>query len=173
MALASDDPNVIYGNFSVIFNACFNKYFPLATKRIKSNHFNKPNITPDFKSKIREKNKLAKIYAKHPITYGEEYHRLRNQVTLAIRTAKANYMKDKLEQHSGNSKKTWQIINSALGGQIYSKLRDTFIQDNFKLNRSDVIAEHFNSYFINAGKHLAEKSLTYKSSLFRTPSKLK
>lgn len=148
----------------IIFSACFNKYFPLITKYIKPNHLSKPYITPEIKAKIKEKNKLARKYAKQPITYGEEFRRLRNQVTQAIRTAKGNYIKNKLEEHSGNIKKTWQILNSVLGRQTKCKLSDTYTHDNVKLNRPDHIAENFNSYFINVGKSLAENIVNTNTS---------
>ena len=105
LTYVSDDASVAYTNFAMIFNALFGKHFPLKSKTFNSNHEFKPYITPDIKNLIKEKNKLARKYAKRPITYGERFRRLRNQVTLAIRTAKANYNKARLEQNSGNSKK--------------------------------------------------------------------
>ncbi len=78
-----------------IFTALFNKFFPIITKRIKVNHLHKPYITPEIREMIKEKNKLARKHALKPITFGERYHRLRNKVTQAIRTAKGNYYRKK------------------------------------------------------------------------------
>lgn len=153
LVYASNNPDVIYCNFMMIFAACFNKYFPLIEKYVRSDHLNKPYITPEIKSQIKEKNKLARKYANKPITYGEEYRRLRNTVSHLVTTARDNYNKSKLEESSGKSKKIWNIINSVLG-RINTKVSDTFIHNNNVVNKPSSIAEHFNSYFINVRKEL-------------------
>ena len=80
---------IAYKNFELIFGSLYNRYFPLVTKKFKPNSNNKPYISSQIKDKIRYKNKLAKLYAKYPITYGKEYHRLRNKVTNLTRQIKS------------------------------------------------------------------------------------
>ena len=55
LAYASSNPNVIYDNFVNIFNACFNKFFPVNVKQIKRKSYAKPYITGEIKSMIAEK----------------------------------------------------------------------------------------------------------------------
>lgn len=139
-----------------IFLALFNKYFPLIIKHLRADHYNKPYITPEIKQMIREKNILARRCAEKPITFGGEYRRVRNQVTQTIRNAKGNYYKRKLEEGAGNSKKVWKVINSVLGKHKNKQLNDNFIHNNNEINDPQIIADQFNSYFINVGKNLAE-----------------
>ena len=153
---SSIDPNVAYSNFMMIFTACFDKHFPLITKHINDKDVDKPYITQDIKALKIEKNKLARKYAKKPITFGEEYRNLRNRVTQSIRNAKNNYFKNKLNQCSGNSRKVWKIINMILGRHKHSKLSETFKHNDVELNSPNDIAEHFNDYFIDVGRTLAE-----------------
>ena len=152
----SNDPNVIYSNFMIIFTALFTKFFPVITKRIKLNHLHKPYITPEIQEMISEKNKLARKFALRPITFGERYHRLRNQVTQTLRTAKGNHYKRKLEEGAGDCKKAWNVINTVLGREKNNNLSDTFLHNNIEISESDIIADQFNSYFVNVGKTLAE-----------------
>lgn len=56
LACASSDPNTI-------FHACFNKCFPQVTIKTKEKWLNKPYITQDIRSLIKEKNKLQKKFA--------------------------------------------------------------------------------------------------------------
>ena len=100
-----DNPDVAYENFSCILNNIFNNNFPIITKHKYVKPFDKPYIDFELKNLIKQKNKLQKKYAKHPITYANEYKQLRNKVTGLTRKAKARYFKDKLNSSSGNSKK--------------------------------------------------------------------
>ena len=67
---------------------------------------NKPYITADIKQMMKERDKMQRKYARKPITHGEAYRRIRNMVCNAIKSAKANYYKNKLKGSSGDSKKT-------------------------------------------------------------------
>ena len=137
---------------------CSENTFLWKSKTFSSNHEFKPYITPDLEDLIKEKTKLARKYAKRPITYGERFRRLRNKVTLAIRTAKANYNKARLEQNSGNSKKTWNIINSVLHRKTNNNLSNIYVNNNTELRAPHDIANQFNSYFINIGAQLADNT---------------
>ena len=89
IVLASENPNVAYNNFSTIFNASFNKYFPVKIKHIKVKSLEKPYITAQIKELIAEKNRLQRKFSKWPITYGNQFRRVRNELTRIIRNAKS------------------------------------------------------------------------------------
>ena len=63
---------------------------------------------------IKEKNRLQKLAAKWPISYGPSYRKIRNKVTESIRIAKNKYFKDRLLGCSGDSKNTWKVINDVM-----------------------------------------------------------
>ena len=56
----------------------------------------KPYLTREIKALIKEKHRLQRLFNRRPLTYGNEFRRLRNQVNLVIRNAEANYFKSKL-----------------------------------------------------------------------------
>ena len=156
LVLSSINPNVILENFYSIFNALFNKHFPLEpVKHTKSND-NKPYITNEIKSLIKEKHKLQRKYAKYPVTYGEQFRQLRNRVTQKIRVAEANYYKSLLDNNKGNSKKTWQAINTILRRNKTNKSPETLNTDIGSLTASKDIANHFNKFFTEIGPRLSE-----------------
>ena len=106
---------------------------------------------------IKEKNKTAKHHSKHPITYGETYKRLRNNVTNEIRNAKRIYFKDKFEQSTGNPKKTWKVINEVLKRKSKNKTCDEFIINDDITSDPSIIVDRFNEYFSTIGTELANK----------------
>ena len=113
---------------------------------MKTKSIAKPYITVELKNLIKEKHKLQRKYAKYPITYGDAFRNIRNQVTTAIRNAKSNYYKNKLKENSVHSRKTWQILNMVLNR------RPNELSNDFKINgeqTSDplVIANGFNDHF--------------------------
>ena len=63
---------------------------------------------------IIAKNKLQRKYARKPLTYGNAYREIRNRVTQAIRVARGNYYREKLQLFQNDANKTWNIINSIL-----------------------------------------------------------
>ena len=157
LVYASQDANVCYRNFILIFLNCFNKCFPLEEKTyIKSHH--KPYITPEIRTLITQKNKLQRKYAKKPITYGEQYRQLRNKITQKIREAKGNYYKRQLQQCEGNVKKIWTIINSILSRKESSPSNEkSFKVNNSLISGPSEIANQFNKYFVEIGSKLASQ----------------
>jgi len=121
------------------------------TKLVKEKSLAKPYITSDIKAMIREKNRLQRKYAKHPVTFAESFKKLRNKLTLTIRKAKAEYYKNKFEQSSGDSKKTWNIINNILSRSKNNRPLSMMINGH-ESSDSTEIANSFNSYFANIAK---------------------
>ena len=154
---SSTNPSVIYSNFMSILVPCFNRYFPVITKEKNAKHLNKPYITPEIQLLIKEKNKLSRRYAIRPITLGEEFRRVRNNVTNVLRTAKITYYRNKFNECAGNSGKIWNIINSVLKRQKRTVANDYLMENNEKITDPHKIASTFNTNFINVGKKLAEK----------------
>lgn len=92
----------------------YNKHFPTITTKINEKYLSKPYITTDIKQSIKHRNRLQKIYAKWALTYESNYKKYRNHVTSLIRVAKEQNYENKLIELTGDTKKTWQTINSLL-----------------------------------------------------------
>nr|XP_027222593.1 uncharacterized protein LOC113814735 [Penaeus vannamei] len=100
------NPNIKLANFYTIFTTSFNVFFPLLHKSLKPRAPAKPYITSEIKTLIAQKNKLQRKYAIYPLTYGEAFRSIRNQLTTTIRNAKSTYLKSKLLQDPSNSQTT-------------------------------------------------------------------
>ena len=44
-----------------------------------------------------------------------DYKKVRNEVNVSIREARANFFNDSIKKHSGNLRETWKVIISSLG----------------------------------------------------------
>ena len=150
---SSTNPNCKCEKFLTIFTESFNRYFPEKSKQLKTKAIAKPYITTEIKNLIKEKHKLQRKYAKYPITYGDAFRNIRNQVTTAIRNAKSNYYKNKLKENSGNSRKTWQVLNTILNRHPNELSNDFTINDE-QISDPSVIANGFNNHFSNVAKNL-------------------
>lgn len=95
------------------------------------------------------------MYAKWPLTYGIYFKKYRNTLTATLRAAKENYYKSKLKENAGNSKKTWEILNSVLGKSRH-ELPSYITFSNETLSSNTEIAEAFNNYFCNIAEKLSQ-----------------
>ena len=114
LVFVADNPNVGYDNFITIFLSLFNKNFPLIEKKIRGKSKDLPYMTSEIKHLIQDKNKLQKLAARWPLSYGDQYKRVRNEVTKIIRIAKFQYYKNKLSRCAGDTGGTWKVINEIM-----------------------------------------------------------
>lgn len=157
-------PDESFNIFLNKFNLIYQKHFPL--KKICSNNkYNtSPHITPALKRCIREKNRLARLAAKWPLTYTETYRRYRNNLTKTLRSAKSDYYKDQLKSNQGNPKSHWKTINSLLG-------RANKISHSISLlPPCDNISAAFNEHFISLGNSESNSRDSYKKYLNQPPT---
>ena len=96
--------------FSDKLNNLLNINCPYRKLKIKKLDVNKPYITSDIKTIIKEKHKLQKLYNRKPITYGDRYRKMRNSLNSVIRKAKADYFRTKMRNNTHNSRETWRVI---------------------------------------------------------------
>ena len=155
MVYASVDADIAYTNFMTIFNALYNKFFPLMTKKIKTKHLNKPFINDNIKNLISQKNALQRKYMKRPITYESSYKNLRNKITNEIRKSKIRYYNEKFAANSGNIKNSWKVINTILKRNNKKEYKNAFEVDGVTVTEDEGIAECFNDFFVNIGSNLA------------------
>ena len=68
---------------------------------------------------------------------------------------KTKYLREKVSGCSGNSKKTWEIINTTLG-MFEREINPSFILNDEKITDSKIIANDFNIYFVSITSKLHE-----------------
>ena len=163
----SDNPEVSYNNFELIFLSLFNKNFPLIKKQIKNNKNSKPYITQEIKAQMRERDRLQKKFAKKPITFGPEFRSLRNRVNKLVNQSKHAYFKNKLNENIGNTKKTWQVMNEILHRPAQQVKTTVFDINNEIVSDGDCIAHSFNQQYATVGQMLSESINNVNNVNFR------
>ena len=156
-----DQPNTQdkYDKFLDIYNKHYTTAFPARTSRSKRKNQrknSKPWILPWLENACARKNKLYYEYVRNPTTENNvKYNKMKKFVKKHINLAKRKYYKKYFEQHSSNSKKQWQMINSLLNRNTRKsaaiKLRD---EAGNIVENSTQVAEKFNNYFCNIAEKL-------------------
>lgn len=150
----SSNPNDMWNEWKESFLAIVNKHAPLRTTRVRAR--GSPWITSELKKQMHDRDilKLRAIRSKNPNDW-VHFKRQRNKVNSATRLAKQIYYQNMLNEHKGDSRKTWQIIN-----ELSSR---NFVETSVKqlnVNEQSVtapaeIAHEFNRYFATIGPKLA------------------
>lgn len=157
-------PNKSFDVFFQEFNLLFQQHFPVITKTVRTRNIVSPYISPDLKKYINEKNRLARLAKKWPLTYRETYRRYRNNLTKLLKSAKNEYYKNKLRNNQGNPKSHWDTINSILGR---SKDHYSISLDPPIANISEAFNDHFMNLSILQGNSL---NTDYKRYLTSSPN---
>lgn len=150
----TNDPNINYNLFMNQFMKLYDECFPKIEFKHKYRK-DKPWFTRDLRKMCNKKYLLYKKYLKNATPYRERtYKSFRNKVNKEIRRIKNEYFRKLFVEVKLDMKKTWQIINKAIG----NKHKQTVI-DSLKLNDDVIvhgkdIAEAFNDYFVNIGSTL-------------------
>ena len=155
-----DSSNDAFNDFNSKFMELYNSHFPLrsihVSKSARRKIPRKPWITPAIVKSILRKEKLYKNYVSHPTDSRKAaYISYRNKLTTLIRISKRNYYADKFTEFKYNTKQTWKVLNNILG-----RKNNTIISSRFKIGSTfvsdpSIIANNFNSYFVNVGPNLA------------------
>ena len=82
-----------------------------------------------------------------------EFTNYRRSLNYLINCAKRKYHGQKISECSGDSKKTWQIINE-LRGKKARQIKPNFVIDNERVTNRRVIANEFNKYFASIASNL-------------------
>lgn len=149
-----------YNSFIKKFLDIYDTHFPLkyVTVSTPKKIPRKPWITPAILKSINRKTKLYRKYIGHPTVCNKErYITYRNLLTTMIRTSKKNYYAEKLDACKYDAKRTWNVLNQILNRHNKTKQSTTININDSPITDPSVIANHFNSYFVNVGPNLASK----------------
>ena len=151
-----------YNKFLDIYNKHYTTAFPVRNSRPKRKNERKntkPWILPWLEDACARKNKLYHEFVRNPSTENSvKYNKMKKFVKKHINLAKRKYYKKYFEQHSCDSKKQWQMINSLLNRNNRKsaaiKLRDEL---GNSISDGTLVAEKFNNYFCNIAENLKHK----------------
>ena len=151
-----------FEKFNNVFHQCLDKTCKLEKPKItKRNRVTNPWITRGLINAIAKKDRLYKNWKKsinrknkHGDTKLYEQYKTHRKIVknLIIKAKKSHYSKE-FEKHSGNSKKTWEIINK-LRGKNKNNLKPSFVIDNERIICRRIIADKFNNYFVSLASNL-------------------
>ncbi|XP_077991076.1 uncharacterized protein LOC144445410 [Glandiceps talaboti] len=158
----STDPNDAYKIF-------YDKYFSIASKHVpnkkkskrKCTSTHRPWLSRGLLTSIRKKHSMYSNLQKSPnnVELRRQYNLYRNVLTKLLRSAKRHYYKNKLSSVSGNTNKTWQVINEIINknstkGDAPRKIK---LDNDELVTESSHIANIFCEYFTNIGPNLASR----------------
>ena len=152
-----------YGPGSIYLTAC-DEHAPL--KQVKIRSISAPWITNPTRYKINKRYKLFKaaVASKCPMLW-QGYKQIRNEVTRALRQAKASYFCEMFQEIKKTSA-YWNLPNKATNLTTRRCIGPLKRDDGSLALADDEKASLMNSYFATIGKKLAEEFLfTSKSSL--------
>ena len=84
------------------------------------------------------------------------YNNQKRFVNRELKKSQRNYYNNKLNKHFSNPKKYWKVIKELIGDNPNTVYPEYFVHENRLIYQTDDIATHFNNYFINVGRKLAE-----------------
>ena len=163
-------------DFSSVFNSHLDKACKLEEPRFsKRTAKEKPWITCGLITSINRKHELYDLWKTagkvkclcesgtdgrcqpciETLRRREEFRDHRRLLNHLINCAKRKYHGEKIQECSGDSKKTWQIINE-LRGKKRRQIKPNFIIDNERVKNRRIIANEFNKYFASIASNLNE-----------------
>lgn len=160
--LKIQDVNVCAKEFSRIIEEAVKSSRQNSNKATSRNKKLKPWITQSLIKCIRKRDKLSTVIRKHPhdLRLGNYFRKYRNKLTEIINNSKSKYYERLLIDAKNDSKKVWNVLNTAIGKRIKNSTIHNILHDSVLLN-SDTnarqMADIFNVYFANVGKNMAAK----------------
>ena len=153
-----------FSEFIDIFNEKVDKTCKLQKpKTSKRNNKHNPWITEHVIKSIKTKRVLYKAWHKSKsktnptgdIKLHNKFSEHRRNLTKSIKRAKALYYNKKINEHEGDLKKTWKIINELRG--VHKKpMKPSFIINNERIYERRIIANEFNKHYTSIASNMNE-----------------
>jgi hypothetical protein len=154
MTTVFDDADDTLWAWQHLFNNICDEHAPWKETKIRSK--SAPWITNDIRYKMNQRYKLFKtaIATKDPMVW-KEYKKVRNEITLALRQAKASHYSDMFKEVK-NTKAYWNLLNKATKPTVQNNI-GPLRRDDGSLALADYEkACLMNSYFATIGTKLGE-----------------
>ena len=159
--------------FSNSITELFDTCFPLRTVK-RGYKTRKPWLTEGLKKSIQRKNKL--YYRKQKSNKAEDellYKQYRNKLNRLLHISEQQHYGSLLKANKNNLRNSWHIMKDIISkNKTSSSCSRFYIDDGVNItNDKKVIAEKFNSFFVNVGPNLAKKippnSQSWTASMIR------
>ena len=149
--ITCNDANESYNLFVTSYQDILDRAFPKIIKRKNTKHKLEPWISPDIIEGSHKKLKLYKCKQNNPTEDNIRSYKLFNsEFNKQKRIAKSIYFNKLIEENKSDIKKTWSILNTALGRKRMSTPPSEMKFGNEMINDKRKIANYFNNFFINS-----------------------
>ena len=157
---AQDAFTLYHNEFTEIYNSCF----PI--KNIKSSYkYRKPWLSEGLRKSIKYKNKLYRVKMRSNSPEAAlKYNMYRNKLHSLLRAVERDHFDQLLNSYKNNLKKSWMVIKELINKKKSSRSSSRFYINNVCTTDKHIIADGFNSYFVNIGPTLANKIPETKQS---------
>ena len=152
--------NKMFETFLKRFLYMYEKNFPIKEHIVKTKDLLTPWMTKGMKKSSKQKQKLYIKYLKRKNEASEiEYKNYKNLFEKLRKKSKQSYYASLIEQHKGNSRKTWQIMKELTGKKKNKSgyLPKMLKSDKGLIFKQEEIANNLNNFFTNVGSNLANK----------------
>ena len=144
-----------FDSFTHCFSNMYDVCFPVSSISTKFKRINKPWFSNEIRKLSIKKCRMYKMYVKNPSEYRKNaYKQIRNKVTNMIILAKKQYYTNRLNNSKGQMKKTWDVINHAMGRNCKKSVCKQIMHNDELITDTSSICENFNDYFVNIGYNL-------------------
>ena len=139
-------------DFSINLYDRYNRSCPIRTKNVTDVNARKPWLTKEIVKLLKFKQFLYRDYKNNYLPY-HIFNNFKNKLTNIIKIAKKNCLKQKFRDCIGNSRKTWQNINSLYRNNV--KSNNIFLNENGScITAEKDVANVFNDYFATVAHNL-------------------
>ena len=158
------DPNRNYDILEHTITSAINKHLPTKTVKFNKHKHKKSNwITQGIIKSIKYRDMLyRKLKETNPHSQQHEtmvinLHTYNNILKRSIRKAKADYYYSRFEKYKNDMRNTWVTIKEIISRESKTNFPESFQINNVLTKDKTIIANEFNTYFVNIGYNLASK----------------
>ena len=156
--LKESDTNKAYNTFQEIFAKVHRSCCPIKKIKIKDIPTDKTWLTPGLRNACRKKYNLYHIFLKKKDKDSEKRYKIyKNKLKSILRKCEKQYYKEQLYSCQTNMKQTWAIINDVLKRKKKNVCIEQIKLNGQVLSNKTLIANEFNTYFVNIGEKLCNK----------------
>ena len=157
LLLKHDSVHALSSEFENCFVTILDKHAPLRQHKVRNMY------APYIDHELRHKMFLCDFYkkqfnkTKNSDTW-KQFQQLRNKINIERQKKKTEFFTSKLNEHKGNVRSTWKVLNMALGSKSKTTNFNTLSVKGKEISDPKEIANALNSHFCTTAKRVWEQS---------------
>lgn len=143
-------------NFLSVITTEYCKCFPLKTKIVKKENFEKPWLTSDLKNLVQEKSEYFELYRLGIISKSTN-NKFKNKVNKIVRKAKDRFYLQKFNSTWHDKRGAWGVVKELMGQPTRNSNVSELIVDGISYENPIEISNEFNKFFSEIAQKLDRK----------------